>query len=934
MKHLFGLLFLLSCVTGRAATGILKGSVVDKQTGEPLTGATVQIVGSHFGTAADLDGNYLLSVKEGTYTVAVKYVGYKSIELSGIDIRKETTLDFLMETDAHTLSDVTVTAKVKKNTDAALLTIQRNSLVVQSGVSAQQISRTPDKDASEVIRRVPGISLIDGKFVMVRGLSQRYNNAWINGGAIPSSEADTRAFSFDLIPASQLDNMIVVKSPAPEYPADFTGGFVLIQTKDIPTENSLSVGVNAGFNPQTHLRDFSHAQGGSTDFLGFDNGFRSLKNGIHTTLTPVQGIPDAPDLRSVDLLANGFNNDWRIRQRKPWADMGLNFHLGRHHTTDSGSQWGLLATANYSNSYKSFEDMENSLFGAYDTANDRSNYLRKAVDNQYNRDVRVGAMLNLTYVPDAVSRYEWKNIFNLLGKDRYTHRTGFDAQENRMESAEYYYSSRATYNGQLSGKHTFGNGKLDWSAGYAYSGRQMPDRRRYALSDEGQTPGTLALIRANDIRREYTDLKEHIWSGSAGCERSLPEWKGIVPVFRAGLYGEYRSRTYSTREFLYNWNAQNNLPADFELSDIPTELLTDANYGPDKIYLIEKPKWRNNYEGKNLQTAGYAGLHLPMGRFDLYAGLRFEHNRMELIRHTRDVERSPQSIFYEDNDFFPSANFSYRMDEKNRFRLSYGRSVNRPEFREVSPSVFYDFDLGSSVQGNTDLQACYIDNADLRYEHYPSAGEQVSVALFHKRFRSPIEWTYTMTGGETPVYSFHNAERAYSMGVVVDIRKDLAFAGLRNFSLSLNGAWIKSRVNFREGTDRDRPMQGQSPYLINGALFYQNPVWQFDAALLYNRIGKRIIGVGRTVGTVGTENTVNIPDSYEMPRNTIDFNLSKRFGTHWLCKIGVRDLLDERVYYKQFTTVAKRDGSQKEVEEITKSYKPGRQFVVHLSYTF
>ena len=231
---------------------------------------------------ADLDGNYIINnIPSGTYTVEVKYVGYKDINLSGVKISNEPViLNFELESDAQALGEVAVVARIKRNTDISMMTAQKQSLLVQSGVSAQQISKTQDRDASEVIKRVPGVSIIDEKFVMVRGLSQRYNNVWINGGAVPSSEADTRAFSFDIIPSSQLDNMVIVKSPAPEYPADFTGGFITLNTKEMPTENSFLISVGTSLNDQTHFRDFKYNQGSASDFLGFDNGMRMPTAGL------------------------------------------------------------------------------------------------------------------------------------------------------------------------------------------------------------------------------------------------------------------------------------------------------------------------------------------------------------------------------------------------------------------------------------------------------------------------------------------------------------------------------------------------------------------------------------------------------------------------------------------------------------------------------
>lgn len=905
----------------------IKGVIIDKQTKEPLIGATVQVLGTTQGAVADMDGSYVINLRKGTYTLEFKYVGYKAIVLKALKISHETVLNIEMESDAHLLNDVTVVAQMKRNTEMALMTDQRRSLVVQSGVSAQQITRTQDKDASEVIKRVPGISIIDNKFVMVRGLSQRYNNVWINGSAVPSSEADSRAFSFDLIPSSQLDNMIVVKSPAPEYPADFSGGFIQIHTKDIPTRNSFTIGMSGSINDQTHFTPFLYNPGSSTDFLGFDNGLRTLQGGINAKL---QSIAD----RGVDLQNNGFNNNWMIKRRTPIADMGLNMDFSRHHEFANGSQLALSGAMNYSTAYKSYEDMENSLFGAYDTANDRSNYLRKSTDNQYNHDVRLGAMLNLTFAPkNNISRFEFKNIFNQLGKDRYTNRKGFDSQDNQMESAEYYYRSRTTYNGQFTGKHTYRNSVLDWSTGYAYSNRNLPDRRRYTINDALEE-GVMSLSKGNDINREYTELNEHIVSGSLNYKYDFDWGNEIKPTLKTGAYGEYRTRDYTTRQFDYYWNqSQNTLPSDFRHMDIANELLTDKHYGADKLYLLEEVKWRNNYEGNNLLLAGYLGMNLPLGDFNIYTGLRFEHNNMELISNTRDAEKSPKSTFYTYNDLFPSLNMSYKLTEQQQLRLSYGRSVNRPEFREVSSSVFYDFDLGSAVQGNTELRNSYINNIDFRYEYYPSSGEVISAAVFYKQFNDPIEWVYTVTGGTDLVYSFNNAQSAYSLGVEVDIRKDLAFIGLSNFTWSFNGALIKSKVNFEKGSrERDRPMQGQSPYLVNTGLFYQGEA--LNVGLLYNRIGKRIIGVGRTVGLTGGENTVNIPNSYEMPRNVIDLSASLKLNKHWLIKMGVRDLLAERVYYKQFTEVTHKNGTTENIEEITKSYQPGRNFNLSINYTF
>lgn len=909
----------LTTVTVQAA--VIKGSITDQATKEPLIGATVQIEGGTTGAVTDLNGCFeLAGLRNGHVTLIVSYVSYSTQHIS-VDLNQMAELHIGMKPDNQQLGEVTVVGTAKKNTENALIVQQRTSLVTQTGVSAQQIARTQDKDASEVIRRIPGVSIIDGKFVMVRGLSQRYNNVWINQSAVPSSEADARAFSFDIIPSSQLDNMVVVKSPAPEYPADFTGGFILVNTKDVPDADNLGISLGSTVNENTHFGSFYAGKGSGTDFLGFDNGLRGLSHGIHTSMQPSgNGQSD-----NYGLLNNGLNNDWNVRRHIPVGDLNMSLNYSRRLTTESGQTWALLGVANYSNTYQTYEDMDNNLFGGYDTANDRSNYLRRYKDNQYHHNVRLGAMLNATYVTsDGNSRYEFKNIFNQLGKDRYTYRKGLDAQSDYEEQAEYYYQSRTTYNGQFTGKHTLSDDdRIDWSAGYAYANRNMPDRRRYTQVLDRET-NQLETDNLSDVNREFSRLDEHILSANVNYRHTLHIGE-FSPLVKAGAYTEYRTRSYSTRLFLYTWNS-GRLPQKYAQMNIPNELMRSENYGSDKLSLLEKVDYTNNYDGNNLLGAGYLGLNLPFGKLDVYAGVRFEHSKMELISNTRQYEASPESTYYTYNDFFPSLNAAYRLNEEQQFRLSYGRSVNRPEFREVSTSVFYDFDLASNVEGNAALKPAYIDNIDLGYEFYPSAGELIAVSVFYKRFKDPIEWVYTLNGGTDYTYSNVNAESADNFGMEVDIRKSLDFIGMRHFSLSFNGSLIKSKVHFPSGSSyKSRPMQGQSPYLVNTGLFYQHNGW--NAAVMYNRIGKRIVGVGRSMGT--GENIINVPDSYEMPRNAVDLSVSKKFGKHLEAKLSIRDLLAEKVSYKQF-----QETSHGQVEQINRQYRPGRNFGFNLSYNF
>lgn len=914
----------------------IKGVVIDQKSKETLIGAVVTVDGTNVKAITNIDGNFQIDGldKEKKYTLYINYVGYKTQKIDGVQA-KDADQVIALQPDEQQLKEVTVTAVERRNTDAAMIQVAKNSPVIVSNVSAQEISRTQDTNAGEVIRRVPGVSLIDDKFVMVRGLSQRYNNVWVNGGAVPSSEADSRAFSFDIIPSSQIDNLTIVKSPTAEYPADYSGGFIIVNTKEIPAENSFNIAVGGNWNTSSAFQNFSYSKGSGTDFLGFDNGLRSLNGGIHAALNPQLNANGKPvGDYATSLLGNGLNNDWLVKNRKPLGDLKLAASLNQRWML-GGRTLGMLAALNYTNEYRTYENMENNLYGIYDAANDKPNYLRHSVDDQYNNNVRLGAMLNFTFLSkDGNHKYQFKNIFNQLATSRYTWRDGVSAQSNLERSAEYYYRSRTTYNGQLTGKHTFTSDALDWSIGYAYANRHLPDRRRY-LIDDALESGVYALSTGNDISREWTQLDEHILSLGVNDKHHF-KFGNFEPDLQVGAYGEYRSREYQTRNFIYNWNvSDNNMPSDFRHSDIPTLLSSEANMGYDKLYLLEEKQMRNNYRGHNTLGAGYLALSLPFGKLGIHAGVRFEHNDMELISNSRDYEKSESSRHYKTDDVFPSLNTTYKINDQHQVRLSYGRSINRPEFREVSSSVYYDFDLASNVQGNTELKNCYVDNLDLRYEWYPSRGELISLAVFYKHFDSPIEWTYTVAGGTDLIYSYKNAKSANNYGVELDIRKNLGFIGLKDFSWSFNGALIKSKVQFEKGAkEEDRPMQGQSPYLINTGIFYKNAPLKMDIALLYNRIGKRIIGVGRSEGSTGDDSNSRVPHSYEMPRNTIDFSLAKKFGEHLELKLNVRDLLAEKIYYKQFADVTYSDGSKKEVEEIARCYKPGRNIGLQAIYKF
>ena len=922
-KNLFVSIVFL-CITQwiSAQTGEIRGTVIEKSTGEPLPGASV-VLSVNSGTTTDLDGNYSLKVAPGTYTLRISFVSFNTVELTDVKVEtgKTTDANVVLEEAAMGIEEVVITAVRKMNTEAAMLTSIKAANVVLSGVSSQQISKTQDRDASEVVKRIPGISIIDNRFIIARGLSQRYNNVWINNNAVPSSEADSRAFSFDMIPSGQIENLMIVKSPAPELPADFTGGFVKVATKSVPEENSLQVSYGININTQTHFRDFKYAKGSPTDFLGFDNGFRGMRS----------VVPEQLDGRNTEMItdvtAGGFNNDWTIRTRKPVADHRFSVMLNRFSKLRNGQQLGLVATLNYSYSYLNYQNMTNARFGIYNKTDDAPLYLYKYQDDQYTITARTGGMLNFIWMLSDKHRLEFRNIFNQQGRDRYTYRDGWQNISARYEQRkeEYFYNSRGTYTGQLSGIHTLSEtGKLDWTMGYSYANKNQPDRREINRQED------IDQFEMENIKRDFIRLDEHTWSSGLNYSHGFA-FGTFVPSLKAGAYAEYRSRNYHTRYFLYKANIMN-LPQDFLYRDVAGGMMLPEYFSADKFFVSDATKKTNDYSGEDFLTCGYAGVNLPLGKFNVYAGVRYENDLMQLTNFVTLSTDETETYNYKTSDFFPSVNATYNINKKNLLRVAYGKSINRQEFREVSPSAFYDFDLFSFVRGNKDLQQAYISNFDFRYEMYPSSGEMISLALFYKKFNHPIEWTFIDSGG-TYTFTFENAEQANNYGVELDMKKSLDFIGLPDLSLSFNGALIRSNVMFKkESQEHDRPMQGQSPYIVNTGLFYQRD--KISAGLMYNIIGKRIVGIGRNDNSQGGSIDNNVPDMYEMPRHALDLSLSYRFGKRIEISAGVRDVLASSYVYKQFPEFTENGngGTVHKREQTTKKYKPGQNFSVTVKF--
>jgi len=950
-KGIFCFIFILiTSIVTYAQTGSIEGIATDRKSKEALPGVTLTLEGTSIGASADINGHFLISnLKPGKYKVKASYISYKPsvIEDVKVDVDKTTKVDVSLSENAVTLEGVTVTGVKKTNTDVAMINVTRMSPLVSIAISGQQILRSQDRDASEVIRRLPGTTIIDDRFIVVRGLPQRYNTVWLNNTATPSSEADAKAFSFDVIPASMIENMVIIKSPAPELPADFSGGFVKIITVNLPEKNSFFASYGIAFAEGTTNEAFKSYKGTSSDLIGFGNSFRSLPKNMPSNLNIYESATNPEIQNKITELGQELNKTWLPVALNATPDQRVS--IGFNKRINAGSQsFGNITSLTYSNT-NNHDEIVNNNYSIYDFKNDKSQFVDQFRDNQYTNSVKVGLLHNWTWYPAKGQKIEFRNLFNEIGMNRVTERTGreFYNDGRYIRSTELRYLNRSIYSGQLAGEHSFNEGatRIDWVTGYSFSNKKEPDMKRYRYIRDNQDSTQYMLIFSDnpDLSSEsqmWFNLNEKVITASVNFVKQLT-FSEFKPEIRAGLYYEDKKRDFAARNFGYS-KATNE--SDFGMTTLPiNEVFKDENLNlTDGIKLTEVTSLSDSYNASNNQISGYVAFKLPFTKgISLYTGLRVEKNVQKLSSYKQGTT-TPVYVVRDTINFFPSANIAVNINDKNMIRAAYGLSVNRPEFRELAPFYFVDFDMNAGIYGNPSIKQAYIHNFDLRFEHYPSPNETFNIGVFYKNFRNPVE--IVIMGNSPTQYTFENVLSAYSYGLETDVRKSLGFiSGAENFSVILNAALIKSKVQFSKGElNRDRPLQGQSPYLVNAGIFYYNDNTGLMVTMLYNIIGKRIVAVGRP----SPNQWEDIPNIYEMPRNVLDLAIAKKISKRFEIKAGIKDIFNEQVRLVQVinttvnmdeinntnTNTNTNETKHFKRDQLTKSFQPGRYITFGITY--
>ncbi|MBN8702831.1 MAG: outer membrane beta-barrel protein [Bacteroidetes bacterium] len=932
MNKLFTIVtfFILSSVAS-FGQGSIKGKVVDVETGETVPGANVLIEGTTTGASTDFDGKFSINnLQEGTYTIVVKFISYNVKVIKGISVKngQPTIVDVTIEESSTDLGEVVVTATMNKESVNSLLVLQKNSATVSDGISSESIKRTPDRSTSDVIKRVSGASIQDNKFAIIRGMNDRYNAAYINGAPLPSSEADRRAFAFDIFPSNFLDNLVIVKTATPDLPGDFAGGVIQINTKSIPEKSGQSISVGASYNKFSTFNNFKTYDGGKYDWLGIDDGTRALKSDVPTTKEMAAATND--DRAEYAKL---MNYSWGIENRKALPSFNFQyslFNVGTVFGKEAGSVFAVTYNNSFNTSFATRREFEEQTVDIIKT--------REYNDSIYSNALMTSALWNLSYKLNENNQVSIKNIYSINSEDKVTLRKGLnDAMaENWEKSSVRWFTQNNIYSGQIIGDHLLGASKLrlKWVGAYSDIKRNIPNLRKVvynkygSVQDDGQPyfaqiqPNTITTSSAGSMF--FSTSKEQIFSAKYDFSYNV-DVKKLKNEFKIGGFNQARNREFVARLLGFTQYRKGNLiKFDTDLLSLSEDQLFSSssmgvtnNASPYNggLKLSEATTPLDSYNAKSILHAGYImGDSRYKDKYRLIYGARVESYR-QAITNFDAISGSPIVADTTTIDILPSVNAVWSVTEKTNIRLAYYKTVSRPEFRELANFNFYDFITDFAVSGNPNLTRSTIHNYDVRYELFPGAGQLISVTGFYKKIINPIEQVAN-TGSQIRSITYANVASATNIGAELELRFKLSslcntdsFTFLSNTTLFSNVSYIKSKVDVSSlnGATADRSLQGQSPVIVNSGIMYNDLEKLFSVSVSYNFVGKRIFVVGST----------DEPDIWENPRHMLDFQITKSFLKGNLeLKLNVRDALAQKqIFYQDINGNRKFDATSEAANE-------------------
>ena len=901
MKQQIGRLLstlLLATFSLGITAGVIQGTIIDKQTKDPLTGATVQIAGTTTGTVADVEGNYTLTLSNGTYTIEVKYIGYKTLRMNEVKVKANATLNFELEVDAQTLDAVTVVARKNLEGEKALLQERQKATLAIENMGAKEMTLKGISNVQDGVKKITGISIASAGQLIVRGLGDRYSTTTLNGLPIASPNPDNKLIPLDLFPASTVKNITVSKVYAAGAFADYSGAHIDISTKENTGSDFFSIGFNVGGRFNTVGKDFyySDRKGGLFSTGNLRNKDRILAMG-------------KSEFRDYARNNDPFGTNFAISKHRSLPEFGGNLGGGKSWTLPNGNRLSVLASVGVSNENQILKDAYVTTMTAQGTHLDKFNY------DSYSSALKIAGLGNIGYSfrPGGQKHINFTVFYARNAINDYMSREGIDAEKNNITSSNSVFHAYSLLNNQLLGHHELtSQWDVNWSASYGLTNSDEPDRRQVVFfRNEGSDK--LNLFKLNQTTNRYFgELQE---KEIVGDLRTSYKW-GDANLIRVGGTYKSKKRDFESVNFYYDINALN---ADVTNIYDTNGYLNQENIanGTIKANIDAQPRY-NYYAGMDV-WAGFAEIeYYPMESLLVNVGLRYEQAK-QWVRYWTDGGQEKKTNL-DKGDFFPALNLKYSLNETNSLRLSVSRTVTRPSFIEMAPFLYQESYGSAYIRGNNELKNAYNYNIDLRYDFFPKRnnGDMFSVTGYFKKLKSPIEQTQESSGG-TVIRSFRNAEDGIATGVEIEFRKEL----FKNFRIGANGSYMYTNVVLPEGgvyTDSERALQGASPFLINADLSYTPQLRgesDLTLALVYNVQGPRI----ETVGIYGTGNIK------QQTLHTMDFIASYAINKHLSLRLQMKDLLNSTIRFKQELPAT---GQKVEVE----SFRPGTSAEIGVSYRF
>lgn len=917
-------------------TGVLTGRVVSTETGEPVAGARLFVSGTPVEARTGADGTFRVEVPVGEYAVSVLHGQFATRTVDGVQVRADSATErsFELPPAGLELAEYVVVQPYIEGSLTSVIAEQRDAAGVANVLGAEQMSRAGDSDAGSALARVTGLTLVDGQFIYIRGLGERYSSTLLNGANVPSPDPTRKVVPLNLFPTGVIRSILVQKGYSPDMPGDFGGGAVEIRTRGIPEEDFLSIGISAGYREGTTFEQGLTYDGGSRDWTGFDDGTRSLPReiaevtGDDTRLPPVANSfnPDGLSPEELEALGESFPNIYDIDRRRIGPDRGLSIEGGK--LFEPGENWtaGISASVLWDDSWATRTEIRNTFIPLGDgslRSNDRYTIERTT------REINLSGFLTAGIAFRDDHRLKLTSMILRQTEDETSSQFGYNLDEDgdiRINQLEW--EERQLISNQLEGFHRFGmlgDLELKWDYSSGRASLDVPDLRRYRY-DPDPVAGLIFSRRGDSNVRRFSELADR--SEDFGMDAAKPWTIGslVTGTLAVGYRQVEKSRNSSIRRFQFGNTSR--LSPDERRNDSLEEILTPGNIGPGGVELIEATRSTDNYAASLDITAGYANLDFTVAeRVRIVAGARIEDWTQNVTTFQLfDPENQPIVSELGNEDLFPAASVTWYITGRQQLRGSYAETIIRPDFKEVSPAPFTDPVLDREVIGNAELVPSAVRHFDLRYEFYPGESELLSVGLFYKQIDDPIE--LTVEAGVEQRLTYANAEQAENFGIELEGRLQLGFldrfAGrwldtgglMERFFVAGNLAWIDSEITIApedQGilTSTSRELQGQSPLIANVQLGYDDEDRGISANLLYNHVGERITEVG----------VLGAPDKFEQATHQLDFNFSWSWSERWSVSLKLKNLLDERFQITQ--------GS-----ETTQAYKKGREVGLGIDLDF